>query len=185
MPYSDKDSPASKKSARAAQVKWKNKRYEKGLCTRCGRPLLCKTIICADCKRLTRECAKIRVMKRLKEGLCGLCGQPLAGFSRRLCLKHWFGEISLSNTGTTKNGPALQDLMQKQGYKCAYTNKPIELGVNAQLDHKTPVALGGTNELSNLHWVDAEINRMKGKRTHNEFIELCRLISIMEGQTYL
>jgi hypothetical protein len=73
-------------------------------------------------------------------------------------------------------GEVIRRLLDEQDYKCAYTGVNLVLGVNAQLDHKTPIELGGSNDPSNLHWVDKEINRMKGKHSHNEFIQICQLI---------
>ena len=171
----------------AASAKFKSKQITKGLCTGCGRPRLCETRcqLCDDCARALSEWAKSRTKQHREEGLCIKCNHSRAEFSRSYCQKHWFERTSANRTGTTKNGPAIQDILQKQEYKCAYTGIPLKLGYNAQLDHKTPVALGGTNELSNLHWIDKEINLMKGKHTHKGFMKLCRLISTVEGQNYL
>ena len=54
---------------------------------------------------------------------------------------------------------------------CAYTGKRLDK--NAQVDHKTPVSRGGTNEPCNLHWVTADANWVKRTYTHEEFIAIC------------
>lgn len=56
--------------------------------------------------------------------------------------------------------------------RCAYTGKRLDRRT-AQVDHKTPVSRGGTNDASNLQWVTADANWVKRDRTHEEFIALC------------
>jgi len=55
--------------------------------------------------------------------------------------------------------------------RCAYTGKRLDR--NAQVDHKTPISRGGSNDASNLHWVTADANAVKHTRTHEEFIAIC------------
>jgi len=55
--------------------------------------------------------------------------------------------------------------------RCAYTGKRLDR--NAQVDHKTPTSRGGSNDASNLHWVTADANWVKGTMTHSEFIAIC------------
>lgn len=55
--------------------------------------------------------------------------------------------------------------------RCAYTG--VKLDRTAQVDHKTPVSRGGTNDASNLHWVTTDANWVKRDRTHEEFIAIC------------
>ena len=54
---------------------------------------------------------------------------------------------------------------------CAYTGKRLDK--HAQVDHKTPVSRGGSNDASNLHWVTADANAVKRTHTHEEFIAIC------------
>jgi 5-methylcytosine-specific restriction endonuclease McrA len=55
--------------------------------------------------------------------------------------------------------------------RCAYTGKKLDR--TAQVDHKTPVSRGGSNEASNLHWVTADANWVKRNKTHEEFLSIC------------
>jgi hypothetical protein len=66
---------------------------------------------------------------------------------------------------------ALSRAWYNQRGRCAYTGRKLDR--TAQVDHKTPVSRGGTNDPSNLHWVCAEANWVKQDKTHEEFIALC------------
>ena len=55
--------------------------------------------------------------------------------------------------------------------RCAYTGKRLDR--NAQVDHKIPISKGGTNDASNLHWVTADANWVKGEMLHDDFIAIC------------
>ena len=55
--------------------------------------------------------------------------------------------------------------------RCAYTGKRLDR--TAQVDHKIPISKGGTNEASNLHWVTADANWVKGEMKHDDFIAIC------------
>jgi hypothetical protein len=70
----------------------------------------------------------------------------------------------------------LMELWIEQNGRCAYTNVELVPGFNASLDHKTPPMKGGSNEKSNLQWVDYRINTMKYNQTHEEFLRTCRFI---------
>ena len=67
-------------------------------------------------------------------------------------------------------------LLEIQGHLCALSGIRLDID-NAELDHKIPVARGGTNDLSNLQWIHKEINRAKGTMTNDEFIEVCAMVT--------
>ena len=71
---------------------------------------------------------------------------------------------------------ALKHLIEMQGYKCALTGVKLT-PKTAELDHKTPLSEGGTNDLDNLQWVERSVNRAKGTLTNEEFIEVCKRVS--------
>lgn len=66
----------------------------------------------------------------------------------------------------------LASLWRKQRGRCALTGN--RLGRDAELDHKTPRARGGANDLSNLQWVTPVANRAKRDLTDAEFLALCQ-----------
>lgn len=70
----------------------------------------------------------------------------------------------------------LMALLEVQGYRCALTGKELS-PEDAELDHKIPISRGGTNQLSNLQWVDKSINRAKTSMTNEEFIAMCKRVA--------
>lgn len=110
--------------------------------------------------------------KRLARGVCPKCGGERLPDNKR-CRSCWFKNVALNNTGTAKDAAMLEEIWLKQGGCCAYTGEPLVPGANASLDHKTPIARGGTNDRENLQWVLDVVNRMKTDMTHDEFVHLC------------
>ncbi|NBP25308.1 MAG: HNH endonuclease, partial [Proteobacteria bacterium] len=41
---------------------------------------------------------------------------------------------------------------------------------------KIPKALGGTNDLENLQWVETNVNRAKNALAEDEFLSMCRAV---------
>ena len=70
----------------------------------------------------------------------------------------------------------LKKLLEMQGYRCALSGVRLEPR-NAELDHKIPLARGGTNDLSNLQWLDRNVNRAKGAMDNEEFIAMCKQVA--------
>lgn len=66
----------------------------------------------------------------------------------------------------------LARLWKKQRGLCALTGRKLDR--TAQVDHKLPLARGGTDELTNLQWTTAEANRSKRDLTDAEFLALCQ-----------
>lgn len=108
-------------------------------------------------------------------GLCAHC--PEKATIGTLCLKDWFKNVSSNHFGTRKFGDNLLELMEKQGWGCAYTGVRLVPGQNASLDHKIPITKKGILSLENVQWVSTVVNRMKSNMTDEEFIGMCRLIS--------
>ena len=74
--------------------------------------------------------------------------------------------------GTAKRWMELMDLFDKQNRRCAYSNIPLTLRKNAQLDHIVPKSKGGENVIDNLHWVHRTVNRMKSCMDEDSFLDL-------------
>ena len=82
---------------------------------------------------------------------------------------------AIASTGSTDSPDEVCAILSRAWYNqrgcCAYTGK--RLGRTAQVDHKTPVSRGGSNDACNLHWVTADANAVKRTHTHEEFIAIC------------
>lgn len=71
---------------------------------------------------------------------------------------------------------ALRSLLEIQGYRCALTGERLSPDT-AELDHKVPLAMGGTNDLGNLQWLCRDANRAKGTMDNEAFIKLCAAVA--------
>lgn len=58
--------------------------------------------------------------------------------------------------------------LKKQQYECVYCN--AELKSNSHVDHRTPLARGGTNDSSNLQVLCARCNGEKHSKNHHEYL---------------
>lgn len=69
---------------------------------------------------------------------------------------------------------------------CHYSGEKIT-PAKSEIDHRTPVAKGGTNEFSNLCLSSPAMNKAKGDMTEEEFRSLLNLLSTFEdgGKTVL
>jgi hypothetical protein len=70
----------------------------------------------------------------------------------------------------------LKTLLEVQGYRCALSGKKLT-PETAELDHKTPVAKGGTNTIGNLQWLDKHVNRAKGTMDNDSFVAMCKAVA--------
>jgi hypothetical protein len=67
---------------------------------------------------------------------------------------------------------SLRNLVESQKYRCALTGDELTPKV-AQLDHKKPLAKGGTNDIENLQWVTKQVNHAKGTISQDDFVAMC------------
>mgnify|MGYP001570108369 CR=1 FL=1 len=104
---------------------------------------------------------------------CVRCNKPLMVTSNIFCNNCWWKDTSARTTGSSGNHVELQALFNQQNKKCFYTNTDLIEGDNLSIDHQIPKVLGGTNDTSNLRFVERTVNNMKGSLTHQEFISLC------------
>lgn len=93
---------------------------------------------------------------------------------KKHCRKHGMSDVRqlLGDVKQKVNQPFLVKLIEKQGYRCAISG--VELTPElASLDHIVPVSKGGEHAVDNVIWVHAEINRMKGQLSMDEFVSFC------------
>jgi len=132
---------------------------------------------CHDCLVKARLAQRAFHQRNRAKGLCRCGGVPQSTDGKSQCRKCWLNNIAKLRTGSTKNAGVLEQILTAQEQRCAYTGEVLIPGVNASLDHKTPVSRGGVKDApENLQWVSERINRMKTDLTHDEFLAMCHLI---------
>ena len=157
-----------------------NKRKEwtvQGMCAACGGVRETSHANCDSCRRRDREGRAAITAARRERGLC-VCGDPLLP-EGRICERCWYRHKAQRSVsiGRTR-GMELKKLLESQGFCCAYSGKLLNVGSpDATIDHKTPRARGGTDDISNLQWVSRRVNQMKTDFTHDEFLAACRKIA--------
>lgn len=64
--------------------------------------------------------------------------------------------------------------LHRQNFLCAYSGSPLVVGLNATLDHRLPQSRFPEERanVENTEWVTAEVNRLKGDSTPEEFLTL-------------
>lgn len=93
---------------------------------------------------------------------------------REYCRRHFFWQRVRSMRGSQRaTAREIASLWKKQRGCCALTGRRLGRE-NAQLDHVTPRALGGSHTVDNLRWVCAAANYAKRDQTDADFIQLCR-----------
>jgi hypothetical protein len=159
-----------------------DERKKFGLCISCpnNRPTIRKngSIYCDFCLQKRNASWKDRRASRRSKGLCGNCATGIAIPGITNCETCWWLQKSSQITGATSNVEAIKKLWDKQEGKCFYTGEQLIVGQNASLDHIIPKCKGGLNTIDNLQWVLTSINAGKSDLTSEEFIRLCRLVTI-------
>jgi 5-methylcytosine-specific restriction endonuclease McrA len=92
--------------------------------------------------------------------------KPLEDQDQSHCKKSAMSEV------TTRE---LEQLIEKQAYRCAISGILLTPD-SASLDHKTPVAKGGSNRIDNLQWLDSRVNKCKHTLSNDEFLQMCRSV---------
>ena len=186
-----KHSISASKSKDKRRKLWK----EQGLCMECGKERNNNTQLCNSCKAKNneynknnprtvkalmqnKETTKILRKKRIEKEQCPYCGKPRFG-NVIMCKKHFLMDRSRIAMKSQKYWKDIEEIFNRQEGRCYYTGIKIELGVNASIDHKIPRCCNKPEvyTLKNLVWCYLDINVMKNKFEHDEFIDICRIIS--------
>lgn len=160
---------AKKDSAR--EIKQRQDRIEDNQCIGCGEepvPGYARCQACLDYQNLSSQKRRQTIEDM---GLCRRCKSPDVVPGGNYCEICVYKNASGSWFKTISKWHLLKEQFESQGGLCPYFGVPLQIGVDAWLDHKIPRAKGGTNDLENLQWVHVGVNRWKGKMTHDEFIE--------------
>lgn len=124
-----------------------------------------------------------KALKRFTEGICFFCSAPRLK-TAKVCLKHAVYLIvrRYDIKEKVKLTNLLVEKLKEQEFKCYYTGVPIYPTINATVDHLTPKNKNGSDDISNLVWCEASINRLKCDYTEQEFRTLYSQ-HILEFQT--
>lgn len=156
---------------REKKREYREQKKLEGLCVGCH-----KNQIKKGCKSYCEECLtyyRNRKKTHKERGLCTSCSNPaISGCNS--CTTCYLKSISRAHFGTSDYHKELLDLFVLQQGKCKYTGLDITLGVNAEIDHRIPKALSGSNDLANLQWVHCKVNRMKWDNTEKDFLEFVK-----------
>ncbi len=148
----------------------------------------CKRRGCINIRSTSRFCrehadeinekAKQRRQKRYDDGKCSKCGLDHLPNSR-LCLLHYLKRVAKYTCKDASLTGLIYEQFLKQDKKCFYTGVPLEFGVNASLDHVYPQSLfkDKISDISNLRWVDNNINIFKQNMALEDFLALCQLVT--------
>ena len=152
--------------------KYQDEHRQQGLCVQCPAPAVSGKVRCADC--LKRR-ATIRKSGRHEAELLGMCYQCHTATSlsdHRMCEDCYFKHTAKHRMGTSKHWQEIKRKFYLQESKCALSGVPIVLGKNAELDHITPSARDGSDDITNVQWVLCVVNRMKDHMLESEFFGL-------------
>lgn len=144
-------------------------RKKQNICTECKNPTNGK-ILCEKCSENHKRLVNSIKQKRIEEKICVKCGKNNSIHNLQNCLTCTLKCLSYELWTDRKRWIDLLDLFNRQNGICPYFKEPIEIGLNASLDHKIPKKLGGSNDIANLQWVHNIANTMKWDLTEEEFI---------------
>lgn len=123
----------------------------------------------------SRRTRKKVVSDDLHGGMCK-SHKNIKAVVNQLCIDCWFKQQASNNLGSVHHWEEIKTLFYAQNSQCVYTGYELIPGVNAWLDHKIPRSRGGSDILENLHWTDKDVNQIKYNRTHEEFLEFCKVV---------
>lgn len=123
----------------------------------------------------------IQAKLRIAAGLCKFCKNERLPHSKVFCEHHFFVGRAYWHfkDARTEIAVLFKKKLEAQNYCCAYTNEPLVLGLNTELDHILPVSrfLELVKDLDNIEWVLTKVNHANKSMTRDEFLEFCKIIS--------
>ena len=122
------------------------------------------------------QAEKSRRVTKTTLGICRSCSLPVFANSKLYCEKHWYAQVALNNKLKKTLVPELRALAIGQKYICPYTGDLLIPGLNMSLDHINPKSKEGTNNISNLQWINTDVNYMKRNLNEKDFLSLCHKI---------
>lgn len=169
---------------RKAEIKSKRanlrrERIENGLCGHCGKnPREESKTECSDCRfHRNNQNRKTRHERRTTKKLCVVCGKKPFEV-KTSCTICYLKKIARGALKNSNLAPLLLEKLEKQNYRCPYTDSVLVLGENAVLDHKFPRSRFPNlqNDIENVEWIRQDVNMFKYNLTPEEFLSLIEVI---------
>lgn len=132
---------------------------------------------CRSCRQRTGSNERERKEQYRRENRCTRCGESAVGNGCAQCQTCYLKQTASRHLGSWHAWEVLLGIFLRQSRLCAYTEWPLVLGVNTELDHRVPKTRGGDNHPDNLQWTHITANRMKHAMTDDEFILIMRAIA--------
>lgn len=124
---------------------------------------------------------KKRYQSRTRGGLCKDCGikNREKGVTRcKVCI---FKHLAQRYLGTNQRYSELQELFEQQKGCCAYSGRALHLPGTASIEHVIPRSSRKCTNISNIKWVDIEINKMKSNLPLHKFLMNCKEVLLWFG----
>lgn len=130
---------------------------------------------CKHCKVKTQ--AKDREIRKISN-ICSCCGNEKLKKSV-YCFTHWFCNNASKNLNNYNLGIDLINIYEKQNRKCVYSGVELIPSINMSLDHIVSRYDNKDliHDINNVQWVHKDINVMKNRFSHDNFIKLCKYIA--------
>lgn len=154
--------------------------YRKAAKTKTGYQETCKS--CRKEKRPKRDIVKEKVAAKIKRDALKKTDPYLV--KARDLRSRLLSRFSVEQQAYKQTTPTTQELyewLKGHDLVCVYSSEQLTIS-NITVDHRTPIARGGTNELSNLAICSHHMNTAKGSMTEYEFRTLLDLIYKWEDQ---
>jgi len=193
----------ARKDPAALKSRWGytcSRRFLEGLCTGCGGTLeldirrqssQTPMRMCKFCRKRNADRARACRDLRIASGLCTRCGKipPKIGILQcEFCTNYatvsgkkrrqntFFDRRSRTNGAYSVLGAKiLWSLWKQQRGRCALTGMRLTRD-NAELDHVIARSKGGSNDRSNLRWLQKDVNQARRSLSDLEFISLCKSV---------
>jgi 5-methylcytosine-specific restriction endonuclease McrA len=117
--------------------------------------------------------------KRIEAKEAGVCRECLKRPRHKhlsQCLDCQFRRLAKNHLGSRDRAAELINLLEAQGYRCAYSGRLIDIGENASVEHVVPVSRDRKRktDITNIKFVDQRINQMKQGLPLSEFLGTCK-----------
>lgn len=134
---------------------------------------------CTNTKRKTQDRTKEKLSSKARAAKLKKENPYL--YKARSARSKLLSRVASEIKNTTPTVDELYAWLTSQKLVCYYSGVELDL-FKLHIDHKTPLARGGTNELSNLCLASHHMNTAKGRMTEKEFWQLLKLVSKWEDK---